>query len=189
MLKNRQVSHWGSHRLAINQSPMSFHLLQIALFVWVFFCYWHLSLCLLWDPLVISSSWIQLCVQVMLLWDESSVLPIFPGMLGKASKVYGPEESCSILPFMACTVEQSCHDHEVFVTKMNSSNHFWCLLSYPSGFCWNINWPSEKQVLLISKYWFCKVCYLLEQVFHHELYWKESHINIQWCIIFSVIPI
>lgn len=128
---------------------MPFHLLLIALFVLVCFslagtekrC---LPLSLLPDLVVISSCWIQLCIQVTLLWDESSVLLLSSGMLGKASKVYGPEESCNILPFMAGTVEQSCDEHEAFVTKINSSSHFWCLLSYPSGFCSNINWPSEK---------------------------------------------
>lgn len=147
-----QVSHWGSYWLSVNQSPMPFHLLQIALLVLVCFSLagtekWCLPLSLLWDLVVISSCWIQPCVQVTLLWDESSVTLIAPGMLGKASKVYGPEEGCSTLPFTAGTVEQPCDDHDAIVTKINSVNHFWCLFSYPSAFCWNINWPSEKQVL------------------------------------------
>lgn len=35
MLRNRQVSHWGSHWLYVNPSPMPFHLLQITLFWFV----------------------------------------------------------------------------------------------------------------------------------------------------------
>lgn len=149
MLKNRQISHWGSHWLSVTQSPMPFHLLQIALLVLVCFSVagtekWCLPLSLLWDLVVISSCWIQLCAQVTLLWDESSALVFSPGMLGKASKVYGPEEGCSILPFIAGTAEQPYDDHDAVVTKINSMKLFWCLSSYPSVFCWNINWPSEK---------------------------------------------
>ena len=145
---------------------MPFCLLQIALFGLFCFCVGSikkqcLPLSVLWDLLVVSTCWIQLYVLVTLFWEGSSALVISPGTLGKESKVYGPEEGCSYSQGMtspAWTAQQPCHGHEVFVPKINKTNHFWSLPRYPSGFCQDINLPFEESVLTDEQMnSFCKV--------------------------------